>query len=112
MECSYSHQDGVIHHPIGPFGDRVRTEMRHKEAINELKQSLHSASNSQFPQLLNFEEFRENNQIPFLRVKIDEILQARNSSGKNRNFMHRIFVAMAPISKSLLGVVTQSQPVT
>lgn len=94
------------------FGDRERTEKRYNEAVKQLEKCIAiRPSNCESLYLFAFDEIRQNNQIPFLREKIDEMLEARKSEAKNRSVIQRIFTAMVPFSKSLLAVVVQSQSV-
>ena len=98
--------------PTSSFGDRERTEMRYNEAAKQLEKCLAiRKSICESLTLFDFDEICQNNQVPYLRGKIDEMLQARKSLTKNRNVMERIFTAITPFSKRLLTVLIQSQPV-
>ena len=99
---------------MNDFGDRGRTERRYKEAVKELERCFEFTSSSfGDTDFLHLDEFKfgENDQISYLRDKIDEMLEARNSVAQNRNVVRGVFTAMAPLSKTLLTVLTQSQPV-
>jgi len=111
-QSSVFNDDEPILEPIRALGDSERTQMRYKEAVDQLEKCLARATSHETFPFLNFDEFRENNQVAYLREKIDQMLQARHSLAKNGNVLRRIFAAMTPFSKTLLLVAVQSQPVS
>ena len=112
--CSVFNDDEPVLEPIRALGDSERTQMRYKEAMDQLEKCLARATSHETFPFLNIDEFnlKENNQVAYLREKIDQMLQARHSLAQNRNVLRRIFAAMTPFSKTLLLVAVQSQPVS
>jgi hypothetical protein len=89
------------------FGDSDRYTM----AVTQLKNCLADSLTLRKFDFLNIDELQSKDDIAYLRDEIDEMLQCRNSQAKNRTFIRNVFTAIAPLSKVLLTVMTQSQPV-
>jgi hypothetical protein len=98
------------------FGDRERTELRYKNAISQLEESLRfRRQNWEIFQIPNL-DLRDNDTLPKLRQEIKKTLDARqksirnqNSWSKGKNLVERIFIAMSPFAKSFLTVAKDGQ---
>lgn len=109
--------------PLGPtpsepstiFGDNERTKTRYNQTLKKLEQTLTlRVSSSETSRLLNIDEIRQQDQITYLREQVDKMLverEARESLRRNSAVLHRIFKAITPISKTLLSIAVQGQPV-
>jgi hypothetical protein len=93
------------------FGDSDRTEERYTTAVKQLESCLADSLILKKFDFLDVDELLVKDDIAWLGDKIDEMLQCRHSQAKNRNFIRKVFAAIAPLSKALLTVMTQSQPV-
>src|SRR5579862_641840 len=101
--------------PSNRFGDDERTKIRYRQALKKLQQTLTlRVSSSETSRLLDIDEIRQHDQINYIREQIDKMLEereAKDSLRRNRPVLHRIFKAITPISKTLLSIAVQGQPV-
>lgn len=102
--------------PSNVFGDDERTNIRYSRALKKLERTLTlSVSSDETSQLLNImiDEIRPHDQITYLREQVDKMLdrEARESLRGTRAVLHRIFKAITPLSKTLLTIAVQGQPV-
>jgi hypothetical protein len=101
------------------FVDRVRTEMRYKEAVQQLEAALKLCRpNWETFQILDLTDVTDNDPIPQLQEDLNKTFDVRRSSIKNqqawskcKNAMSRIFTAMSPFAKSLLRIARDGQQV-
>jgi hypothetical protein len=116
-------RDSEVNHPVlselepsNVFGDNERTNIRYSRALKKLERTLTlSVSSGETSQLLNImiDEIHQHDQITYLREQVDKMLdrEARESLRGTRAVLHRIFKAITPISKTLLTIAVQGQPV-
>jgi hypothetical protein len=94
------------------FGDSERTKIRYNQALKKLEKCLSlSGSGSEPARFLEIDELCQYDQITYLREQVDKILESRGSLPRNSPVLQRIFKAVTPISKCLLTVAIQGQPV-
>ena len=94
------------------FGDSERTKIRYNQDLKKLEKCLSlSGSSSELARFLEIDELCQYDQITYLREQVDKILKSRGSLPRNSPVLQRIFKAVTPISKCLLTVAIQGQPV-
>ena len=96
---------------IENFGDRQQAETRYKKALSRLENCLARRIGVDTAQWREFQEIRGHEQICFVRKRVNEIVQQRQSTPQHRNILESIFTSLLPFSKTCLMVAVQGQPV-
>ena len=91
--------------------DRHRAEMRYEKALKRLESCLKRRVNIDAPPWAGVVELTANNPIFSLRKIVDDMLQRRQSSSKDRKIFESIFKALLPFFKHPLALAGHGQTV-